>query len=111
MIVVHFLGGEFCTQCKYVSVGAFLDECAQGECANAGTFQLLSSTLKLSECSQDECANGGKFFGWLFLPNFLESAQCECTNVPALFGRLYVCPNFQSASNLNVLMLAEFLGV
>ena len=51
------------------------------------------------------------FLGGYFTPNFSECAQRECTNVAALFGQLFLHPNFQSASELNVLMLADFLGV
>ena len=42
---------------------------------------------KMSECAQHECINVGTFFGWLFL-----------------------CPNFQNAPRVNVLMLAHSWG-
>ena len=64
----------------------FLDECAQGECANAGAFlaaDFYTQTFRM----QPRCANGGEFFGWLFLP-----------------------PIFQSVPNVNVLMLPHCLG-
>ena len=69
----------------------FLDECARGECANAGAFLgghfcaqffrvcstrmyqcwripwVVISVPKFSECVEGKCGNAGAFPGWLFL--------------------------------------------
>ena len=44
------------------------------------------------------------------MPKFSECTQRECTNFGAFFGQLFLCPNFQSAPKVKVLMLAHFLG-
>ena len=67
-----------------ISVPKF-SECAQGECANVGALMLAQSWGGYF-CAQGECVNAGAFFGWLFL-----------------------CPNFQSAPKVNVLVLVHFL--
>ena len=43
------------------------------------------------------------------MPQFSECAQGECANVGAFLGWLFLCPKFQSAPKVNVLVLAHFL--
>ena len=43
------------------------------------------------------------------VPKISEFTQCEYASVGAFFGWLFLCPKFQSAPKVNVLVLAHFL--
>ena len=45
------------------------------------------------------------------MPKFLEYAQCECSSFAAFFSWLFLCPNFQSAPNVNVLTDVPVIGI
>jgi len=49
-------------------------------------------------------------FSWLFLHPSFQCAQCKCASVATFFCRLFLRPNFQSAPNVNVLVLPHFFA-